>query len=325
MSGEGQVFATERHGFVEKSMDDLGISWETSVVSIQDVDLKDNRFQTRSNVSVTSMSLAREYADKVKDGESFPMVVLQEKAPGKFRIVAGRHRATAYSLAQNGKTAYEAYIVRGGSSDELLKALSARENNGNGWRQGNSETAHVCADILASMPTKSGSRCHRPDVIREVSARFGAHVTTVRSHYFTRLVRQHMRRVGVDGDRVPVTVLRYVWQWTDMEGWQGLAQAIAAHGTVPLMHQVVSEAKKNKLDATATAIKVREFAESQSADSRRASVSKDPATVTLEHLLLAHEDLVKLAPPQNLPEEQAEDISDILESIRLSAKKWRAS
>ena len=324
MSGEGLMFATERHLFVETAMDRLGISWTVETVSVSDVDLKDNDLQTRHDVDQSSSAVTREYADKMKSGEAFPMVVLVEKSPGRFRVVCGRHRASAYSIAQNGKSSYAAYVAAKDTPRETLLALSARENNGNGVRQGNAETARVAAGVLVAMPTPAGSRAHRSDVIKSVADQFGANITTIQDHYFARLVQREMLKVGVPVADVPVAVMRRMWAWASSSDWREVASAVAENRSLPNLGKLVADARRDKLDAKALAAKIREFANSHAGKPRARVAMKDPATVTLEHLTLAYHDMRDLAAPRNLPEEQAEEISSMVEAIRVACREWKS-
>lgn len=324
MSGAGHVFSTERHGFVETVMERLGISWTVETVSVSDVDIRDGDLQTRHDVDQCSSAVAREYADKVKSGEAFPMVVLVEKSPGRFRVVCGRHRASAYSIAQNGKSSYAAYVVAKDTTRETLLALSARENNGNGVRQGNADTAKAAASVLMAMALPSGSRCQRAAVINGVADQFGANVTTIKDHYFARLVQREMINVGVPTADVPVTVMRRMWGWTSHADWREVAQAVAENGSLPNLYKLVAEAQKDKLDAKSLAAKIREFADTCAGKARPRVVIKDPASVTIEHLGLAYKDLRDLAAPRNLPDEQAEEIASMVEVIRVACKDWKS-
>lgn len=324
MSESKSVFDTEPHKFVEKVMEELGVRWSIKTVDVAAVDIKDNTYQTRRNVSESAASVSREYADKIKTGEAFPMVVLQEKSPGRFRVVCGRHRATAYAIAQNGKCAYAAYVVDGSSSHDDLTTLSARENNANGVREGNADTARFAAGELFKLPAPAGSRCHRPRVVKDVASRFGANFTTVRDNYFARLVEREMLRVGVQYGGVPVTALRALWGWTDSAEWRTLAAVVSENASLPGLSRIVSEARRDKLDAKTLIEGIRESASFCSGAIRQIRPQKDPATVTLEHLSLALNDLRDLAPPRNLPEEQADDISSMVEAVRVACKEWKS-
>lgn len=317
-------FETERHGVIERAMEQLGIEFEVRTVSVADVDVKDNTFQTRLNVAETMSSVVKEYAERMKCGDVFPMIVLHEKTPGRFRVVAGRNRATAYNAAQNGKSSYSAYVVKQKTPPDLLKALSARENHANGVRQSSADAARVAAAELVKMPTNPGSRSHRPAIVRAVAAQYAVSDTTVRDHYYARLVEKEMLRVGVQPSGIAVATLRCLWRWTESAGWENLARAVSSNHTLPGLGRIVSDARRDRCDAEALAKNIEKAADECAGTYRPPRALKDPATVTLEHLSLALNDMRDLAPPRNLPDEQAEDISSMVEALRIACKEWKS-
>ena len=304
-------------------MEELGIVWEVMTVSVRDVDLGDNSYQTRLNVAERETSVSREYAEKMKNGEAFPMVVLQPKSESRFRVVAGRHRASGYSLAQNGKESYCAYVVAKDTPRHLLIALSARENNTNGVRQGNADTVRVAADELMKISLPDGARVHVPKVIGEMAEKFSVDRKYLRDRYFARRVEQEMLRVGVQPVHVPFSALKVLWKWTESEDWRRLASVVAAHASTPRMVKVIEDARRDRVDAAALVSRILELSESQSDVLRRVNAIKDPATVTMEHLSLALNDMRDLAPARNMSDEQAEDISGLVEAIRVACKEWK--
>jgi hypothetical protein len=324
MTGDCSVFATESHPFVEKVMVSLGISWTVITVSVNDVDIKDNTYQTRRNVAESSGRVVKDYADKISLGEAFPMIVIEEKSPGRYRVVAGRHRASGYAEAQNGKSGYAAYLVDKSTPKEWLFALSARENNGNGVRQDNVETARYAASKMLEVPTPEGSRCHQQCVINSYAEAYGAHKNAVRDNYLALLVQREMMKVGVDFAGIPFTALYVLWKWTDSADWKRLASVVSENRSTPGITQVIKNARRDKLDASSLICRIEESAKPASRRLTRCPPIKDPATVTLEHLSLALNDLKDLAAPSNLPEEQAEDIASTVEAIRLACKQWKS-
>ncbi len=323
MSANSTVFDAGRHEFIEAAMTRLQIEWTVIVVKVDSVDLKDNSYQTRLNVAESSAVVSREYAEKIRGGEVFPMVVLEEKSPGRYRIVCGRHRATAYTLAQNGKTAYRAYLVAGGTDKSALVALSARENNGNGVRQGSADTAKVAADELARMPIATNGRRHRAEVIKEVAARFSANVSTVTDHYHLKLVSAEMIRVNVQPTNLAVSAARKLWRWTDSAEWAAIARAVIDNASLPGLGKIISEAHRDRVDGRTLVKRIEESVDSHTSPRRGGVPAKDPATVTIEHLSLALQDIRVLPPIRNLSEEIAEEISDVFEAVRLSVKEWK--
>jgi len=322
MSHQESQFDTYADRAVEVFMKDIGIEWAEKVVSVSSVDLEDNSFQTRLNTAHCS-TVAREYAEKIRAGDPFPMTVLQPKGNGKFRVVCGRHRATAYSMAQNGKASYQAYIVGEDTPVDLLTALSARDNNSNGVRQGTAETARVAADFLAKLPVLAGSRCHKKKTIQEVSARFGANDSTVSDHYHAKLVAAKMISVGCRAEGVPVNALRSLWKWTENAAWPDIARAVSENATTGNLSKIISSANADKVDAPTLISRIKDAAGVFYGGSEMVRQRKDPAYVTLEHLSLALQDFRQLSSPRNLPNELAEDIASTVEAIRIECKEWK--
>jgi hypothetical protein len=324
MSSDCLVFETDAHLFVEKAMERLGISWSVVTVLVNNVDIKDNTYQTRWNVSESSGRVVKEYAEKIKAGEAFPMIVLEEKSNEKFRVVAGRHRASAYFEAQNGKTSYSAYLVDKSTPSELLFALSARENNSNGVRQDSSETARYAASKLLALGTHGGARAHKHDVVKSYAEAYGASLKTVKDNYYAMLVEKEMIRVGVNCGGVHMSALHPLWGWTQSAEWRQLASVVSEHRSLPRICHIIRDARRDKLDAMSLIGRIRQAALDASGDCLRGRPIKDPATVTLEHLSLALNDLRGLAAPANIHNELAEDISSMVEAIRLACKEWKS-
>ena len=317
-----QHFDTFSDRVVESFMSELGIRWSEQSVVVSSVDLSDNTYQTRLNTAQCS-AVAREYADKIRSGDAFPMTVLQPKGSGMFRVVCGRHRATAYGISQNGKAAYRAYIVEKDTPHDLSLALSARDNNANGVRQGTGETARVAADYLGRLPLPAGSRCHRKKTIREIADRFGANDSTVSDHYIAKLVTAEMIRVGCSTEGVPIGVMRSLWKWTEHASWRDIATAVSNNASVSSLSKVVSSANADKVDAATLILRINDAAQVSRGGVAAVRPKKDPAFVMLEHLSLALRDFRTLAPPGDLPQELAEDISSAVEAIRLECKEWK--
>lgn len=321
MSSKNAEFGTFSDTVIETFMADIGISWTVHTVPVSSVDLKDSTFQTRLNTAHYS-AVAREYADKMKAGDRFPMIVLQRKSDDLYRVVCGRHRAAAYAMAQNGKAAYMAYIVDDATPADLLMALSARDNNANGVRQGNGETARVAADYITTLPLAAGSRCHNKMTIKEVSQRFGAHVSTVTGHYHAKLVAVEIIRAGCDASGITVKALQALWTWIDNRSWIEIAKAVCANASMPNLADIIYSASREKLNADALISRIRQAAlKPDGVEAVRPK--KDPGFVTLEHISLAVQDLRSLAPPSNLPAELAEDISSMVETLRMTCKEWK--
>jgi len=318
------LFETTPHAYIELSMSALGIEWKIKTIDVNDVDIKDNLHQTRVNIKDCDSSVSREYADKIKSGDAFPMIVLQEKSPCRYRVVCGRHRATAYGMAQNGKTSYAAYVVAGDTDPVLLKSLSARENNANGVRQNNSDTARAAADQLSRTPIAGGGRKHRHEFIKSVAACFGMDPSTVSNHYHSKLIDSEMIRANCEPGGVPVHVAARLWKWTESADWFGIARAISTHWQSVPLQKIIAEAHRDKIDGKALIKRIEDAVGDAKSVIRGAVAAKDPVTVTIEHLSLALQDIRVLAPPRNLSDEQAEEVSDLVEAVRLSCKEWKS-
>jgi hypothetical protein len=324
MATHAEFFATDRHAFIENAMEKLGISWREVTVNVNDVDIKDNTYQTRRNVAESCSSVVREYADKMKSGESFPMIVLEEKSSGRYRVVAGRHRASAYAESQNGKTGYKAYVVEKGTSRDALFALSAKENNANGVRQSTSDTAKFAASKLLEAPLPNGSRIHQPMVINRVAEMYAVERKSLGCQYKALLVEREMIRVGVDPSGVLLTALHPLWKWTQTADWGRLAAAVSENASLPGLIKLIHSARKDKVGADVLLGRIHEARDAISGRTARHATLKDPATITVEHLSLAMNDIRGLAPPRNLPEEIADEISSMVEAIRVACKEWKS-
>ena len=317
-------FETCQDERVQWLMDELGLAWAVVRVNVADVDLRDNTFQTRMNAAKFEAGHASDYADKMKAGAVFPMVVLQQKSPGKYRVVCGRHRATAFAMSQNGRDSYMAYVVQGDLSADQLMALSARDNNeNNGFRTSNGDTARMAANYLRSgIPLPPGVRKHKRAVIARVAAEFGANESTVNGNYIALLTEKRMADVNVPYAGLPSRTLQVLYNWTDCAAWPNIAAEVAANAGLHTLTKVLEIARKEKVDGAALLSLIREHVAAGTTHASRQVRLKDPVTVMLEHLALAFRDFPNLAPPSNISAELREEIRDMVAAIRRAHKQW---
>jgi hypothetical protein len=118
-------------------------------------------------------------------------------------------------------------------------------------------------------------------------------------------------------------VLRSLWRWVENAEWKSIAQTVSDHGSLPNLEKTIHAASKDKVDGGTLVKRILDLAEARPGSSARGGIVKDPVTVTMEHLSLALRDIRDLAPPRNLHDEQAEEIADLVEAVRLAAKEWK--
>jgi hypothetical protein len=108
--------------------------------------------------------------------------------------------------------------------------------------------------------------------------------------------------------------------------WKEIAMSVAESKNPASLWKVFSEAARDKVDAT-TLIQMISVANASKPESacRRPAIVKDPATVTLEHLCLALEDIKQLSPAGGMTQEIADEICDVVSAIRTICRSWRGT
>lgn len=317
----GDAFETHPHVPVEHIMKQLGIVFSVEKVNISAIDQKDNRFQTRLNAAETLTGSVADYCRAIKLGDSFPMIAVQRKSKGVYRVVCGRNRVAAYAAAANGRVFIAAYVVADGTDEGLLTALSARDNSTMGDRQGSLEVVRVAACELIKTQTDSKSKFILHAVVKEMAARFGVHETTLKNHYMARLAEAEMIRVNVLPSGVPISVLRSLWVWFDQAEWPRLAKVVSEHSQSSGLQKLVETAKKKKYNAGSLADEICQMRHSKS-DAVRLRPVKDSIFHTIEHLQFALNDLKALRDVTTYTPGQVEDVTLLVNDLRSAEKKW---
>ena len=319
-------FHTISHQTVESVMSELGILWKEQIIFVSEIDTADSHFQTRASANHFSKNTVNEYRERILAGDLFPRITVQRKSGSRYRVVAGRHRAAAYSNINKDGASISAYVVDKATDDDLLLKLSMRENSANGLRQSASDTVRIAASFLFSTPPINGGRYHRTSALRTAATQYGVNLSTLRNQYLTLLVDAALLRVNVDPQPIDQSVKRAVWSggWTESADWPLIAKTLHSKAHIPRLTDAVQLASKDKLDGAGLIKRLNDFHPEAAAPKSYGVPVKDRATAILEHLQLALNDFEKLTPPTNLSEEIAEDIVGVVEAIKFACKKWRS-
>ena len=317
----GGAFETHPHVPVEHIMKQLGIVFSVEKVNVSTIDQKDNRYQTRINAAETLTGSVSDYCRAIKSGDSFPMIVLQRKSKGVYRVVCGRNRAAAYAAAANGRVFISTYVVAEDTDTGLLTALSSRENLSNGDRQGSLHAVSVAVGELMATDTDSKSKWHSHAVVKEMAARFAVNDTTLDNHYKARCAEKEMLRVGVAPSGTSVSVLRCLFPWFESAEWPRLAKAVSDNSQSTGLQKLVETAKKQKYTADALADEIQMLGKAKS-DSVRLRAAKDPIFCTMEHLQFAINDLDAMRDPSTYTDDQVEDLKLLVDALRKAHKDW---
>lgn len=313
---------TISHQTVESVMSELGISWKEQIIFVNEIDIADSHFQTRASANHFSKNTVNEYKERILAGDLFPRITVQRKSGSRYRVVAGRHRAAAYSDIP--ESCMSVYVVDSTTDEDLLLKLSIRENSANGLRQSASDNVRIAASFLFATPPINGGRYHKNSALKTAATQYGVNPSTLRNQYLTLLVDAALLRVNVDPQPIDATVKRAVWSggWTDSADWPLVAKTLHAKAHIPRLFDVVQIASKDKLGAAGLIKRLNDFHPETAAPKSYGVPVKDPATVTIEHLQLALNDFNTLTPRANLSEEIAEDITGVVEAIKFACKKW---
>lgn len=317
----GGAFETHPHVPVEHIMKHLGIVFGVETVNISTIDQKDNRYQTRTNAAETLTGSVSDYCRAITSGDSFPMIALQRKSKGVYRVVCGRNRAAAYAAAANGRVFISAYVVAEDTDPGLLTALSSRENLSNGDRQGSTNAVSVAVGELMATNTDRKSKWHSHAVVKEMASRFAVSDGTLSNHYKARCAEAEMLRVGVPPSGTSVSVLRCLFPWFESAEWLRLAKAVAEKSQSTGLQKLIETAKKDKYTAEALADEIQKLGQVKG-DPVRLRAAKDPIFCTMEHLQFALNDLKAMRVPATYTPEQREELGDLIGALRTAYRDW---
>lgn len=318
------VFQTERHAYVERQMEGLGIRWTVETISVNDLRTSDNTFQTRANVATYDKGTANEYAESIKAGDAFPMIVVQQVSDGTYRLVCGRTRAAAYKKARNGVDKVAVYVVEHGTDHCLLLALSARENNGNGVRQSKSENAQTAVDYLKNVPLACGCSSHTREEVKRVAKVFGVAPQTLQERYQAELAVGKLIEMDLPYQGTSRKALTQLYYYFDRKGFEELLRIVVntKHAEVG---DILRAARKEEATVAEVIKRIEALCSNKDALPIFQGRKTDRLQLVLEHLSLAHNELAGIGQPSNFIAEQISEVSDLLALLAVDFKAWRNS
>lgn len=301
-----------------------GVQYEVVVVTLGDIDARDNKYQVRLNVPDVIASTVEEYAADMKAGDVFPRMILEQKGEGRFRVVGGRHRLAALLDVYGPDADVEANVVIGRPPLESLRYVSVLENSYQGVRQPKSDIAKVVADTLLSMPLPPNSTSHNAKTIRQQSEAAGADRKTVTSAYYSKLARQSMASIGLKGSPYE-SVMVEAWRgWRDSSHWREIASAISQHSTLPRLAEVLKQLRIDRAAPSSVAPAIEDAALIANDNGYVRRQAKDPVECLTEWLVMVERQFGAIDAARNMTEEQADEIAGLVEAVRRAMKEWRA-
>lgn len=299
------------------------VSCETIEIKLSDIDANDDKHQGRVDVASAKKELVDEYVTAMKAGDVFPMVLLQKKGNGRFRVIGGKHRVAAMLDAFPSDAVLKANVVVGQLTDEQLNLVSALENTYQGWRQKRSEIAKVVAATLMRMPLPLNSLQHTSTTIRQQSKQAGCHQKTVTSIYYAKLAKQAMALIGLNGSPHEV-VMEEAWRWARCSHWREIAVKINEHGELPRLGQLLKDLRLKSADPSTVATAIDEAAGIKvvSSDLSRYA-AQDPTTKMIQLLLRVESQFRAIESAKNIGEEKADEIVEMFAHVRHVMKQWR--
>jgi len=261
--------AINKDGYLEFAEDDnmirrltdLGIEWDEKDVRIADIDLSDNRYQTRLDAGSTDEEFVLRYkaAYSVGDRLPTPLVVVPYSArnqrDAKSSPCCGRHRMEAARRA-GAKTCrvLRAFPKCQGDID-ALRDLSLFDNAANGKSISEDETYSYCAEEIVRKHGGLPAGMPNAKFITAEFRRWEGH--GVRKERITMYVKAYLakRRCEVAGAHPPARMVEAfsdLFNWSADSGFDDLARQFCRFVEDADVRKVLRDSRKKRRSAAAT-------------------------------------------------------------------------
>jgi hypothetical protein len=244
-----------------RRLTDLGIEWDEQDVRVCDIDLSDNRYQTRFDAGSTDEEFVLRYKDAYLNGDLLPMPLIvvafasRNQRDTKASPCAGRHRLEAARRAGAKTLQCLRALPKNQGDVDALRDLSLFDNATNGKSISDDEAYAYCASevitkhggVTAGMPDKKfiASMFRRWDGHGVRRERLVLHIKSL-------MAKQHCNAIGLQTPAKLVESFGELWAWNHDPGFDDLAKQFCRFFDDADVRKVLHESKRKRLSAAAT-------------------------------------------------------------------------
>jgi hypothetical protein len=236
---------------LRRELDERQCEWEpVREVSISDVDISDNEYQTRLDVATADREVIDKYKERLQAGDVFPEVLLaadrRYRKGGKptFKIICGKHRLIA--MIELGITSVNALVMWIGEDSDKAKArdISIHDNVANGKPVShevmNEQVAREC--IAENLGFANGMPDSR--ITRAVCERHKIKKPDSVKKHIERLLFQHECRARKLDPPAAIEVCAAAYSFVDREGFGEIAKAVCKFGDTKGLTSVLRQCRR---------------------------------------------------------------------------------
>lgn len=235
--------AIDKDGYLEfaqddnmiRRMTDLGIEWDEKDVRISDIDLSDNRYQTRLDAGSTDEEFVLRYKSAYSTGDRLPMPLVvvpfsaRNQRDAKASPCCGRHRLEAARRAGAKSMRLLRALPKCQGDIDALRDLSLFDNAANGKSISEDETYSYCAEEIVKK--HGGLPAGMPDA-KFITAEFrrwagrGVHRERVVMYVKAYLAKRRCEVAGAHPPARMMELFRDLFSWWNDPGFDDLARQL---------------------------------------------------------------------------------------------------
>jgi hypothetical protein len=232
-----------------RRLTELGIEWDEQDVRIADIEIDDNRYQTRFDAGSADEEYVLRYKDAYLSGESLPMPLIvvpfsmRNVREAKASPCCGRHRLEAARRAGAKTATFLRALPKSQGDIDALRDLSLFDNAANGKSISTDETYSYCAhEVIAK---NGGVSAGMPDS-KFITAMFrrwdghGIHKPQLVRHVKSLLAKQKCNAIGLATPAGHMGLFCDLWKWSSDPGFDALAKAVCPAVSQPDVVKAVS-------------------------------------------------------------------------------------
>jgi hypothetical protein len=261
--------AIDKDGHLEFSQDDnmirrlkdLGIEWDEKDVRVSDIDLSDNRYQTRLDAGSTDEEFVLRYKAAYGTGDRLPMPLVvvpfsaRNQRDAKSSPCCGRHRLEAARRAGAKTMRLLRALPKCQGDIDALRDLSLFDNAANGKSISEDETYSYCAEEIVRK--HGGLPAGMPDA-KFITAEFrrwdgrGVKKERVTMYVKAYLAKRRCEVAGVHPPARMVEAFSDLFSWWNDAGFDDLSRQFCRFVDDPDVRKVLHESKRKRRSAAAT-------------------------------------------------------------------------
>jgi len=244
-----------------RRLTDLGIEWDQQDVRISDIDLSDNKFQTRLDAGSADEEFVLRYKSAYLTGERLPMCLVvvpyseRNLKNAKVSVCAGRHRLKGAERAGAKSCRVLRALPKCQGDIDALRDLSLFDNAANGKSISDDETYSYCAEEIVRK--HGGLPAGMPDAkfigseFRRWSGR-GVKKERITMHVKALLAKRRCEVAGVLPPPRMVEAFSDLFNWWLDAGFDDLSKQFCRFAEDPDVRKVLHESKRKRRTAAAT-------------------------------------------------------------------------